>query len=200
MNKMLWCLVGLMLGGVAVGTRAAEAKFKLEKGYTMLLDVKDLKGWGYQDGSSGKVIDLGKVKQSADARYTAENEEIIVHPWDQAKGQHFRTLWTTREFPKNFHLIFEFRSGTNADSGIFLRKPQLQVRDYFVAGPYRELKKYQPQDWNFVEVTVSNNVAHCTCNGEVLEDALTLPATGPIGLEADRGTMEYRRIRIKELP
>jgi len=49
-------------------------------------------------------------------------------------------------------------------------------------------------------VVVSNNVAHCTCNGEMLEEALKLPATGPIGLEADRGTMEYRRIRIKELP
>jgi len=26
-----------------------------------------------------------------------------------------------------------------------------------------------------------------------------LPETGPIGLEADRGQMEYRRIRVKEL-
>jgi hypothetical protein len=32
----------------------------------------------------------------------------------------------------------------------------------------------------------------------VLEAALKLPATGPIGLEADFGTMEYRRLRIKE--
>jgi hypothetical protein len=49
-------------------------------------------------------------------------------------------------------------------------------------------------------VTVKGGVAHCTCNGEVLEDALKVPATGPIGLEADRGQMEYRRIRLKELP
>jgi len=43
-------------------------------------------------------------------------------------------------------------------------------------------------------------MARCTCNGEVLEEALALPATGTIGLEADLGQMEYRRIRIKELP
>jgi len=43
-------------------------------------------------------------------------------------------------------------------------------------------------------------VAHCTCNGEVLEAAMKLPATGPIGLEGDRGQMEYRHIQIKELP
>jgi len=48
-------------------------------------------------------------------------------------------------------------------------------------------------------VVVKDNVAHCTCNGEVLEAALKLPETGPIGLEADRGQMEYRRIRVKEL-
>ena len=97
-------------------------------------------------------------------------------------------------------LKLEFRAAVNADSGVFLRKPQLQCRDYLVAGPYKELKKYKPQDWNTIEVTVKDNVAHCTCNGEVLEDALKLPETGPIGLEADRGQMEYRHIQIKELP
>ncbi len=46
---------------------------------------------------------------------------------------------------------------------------------------------------------VKGNVAHCTCNGEVLEAALKVPATGGIGLEADRGQMEYRNIRLKEI-
>ena len=94
----------------------------------------------------------------------------------------------------------EFRAAVNADSGIFLRKPQLQCRDYLVAGPYKELKKYKAQDWNTIIVTVKDNVAHCECNGEVLEDALKLPESGPIGLEADRDQMEYRHIQLKELP
>ena len=46
-------------------------------------------------------------------------------------------------------------------------------------------------------MTVKGGVAHGTCNGEVLEAAMAVPATGPIGLEGDRGQMEYRRIRIK---
>ena len=29
---------------------------------------------------------------------------------------------------------------------------------------------------------------------------MKIPATGPIGLEGDRGQMEYRKIRLKELP
>ena len=87
----------------------------------------------------------------------------------------------------------------NADSGLFIRGPQLQVRDYLVAGPYKELKKYKPQDWNEIVVVVKGQVAHCTCNGEVLEAAFKVPATGPIGLEADRAQMEYRKIRLKEI-
>jgi hypothetical protein len=49
-------------------------------------------------------------------------------------------------------------------------------------------------------VTVRGGVAHAECNGEVLEEALALPASGPIGVEGDRGQMEYRRIRVKVLP
>jgi len=109
-------------------------------------------------------------------------------------------IWTVKEFPKNFVLKLEFRAAYNADSGIFLRKPQLQCRDYLVAGPYKDLQQYKAQDWNTIEVVVKDNVAHCTCNGEVLEDALKVPETGPIGLEADRGQMEYRNIELKELP
>ena len=108
-------------------------------------------------------------------------------------------LWTTREFPRNFVLQLEFRATPNADSGVFVRGPQLQCRDYRLAGPYKDLKSYKPQDWNEIVVVVRGTTAHCSCNGEVLEEALRVPATGGIGLEADRGQMEYRNIRLKEL-
>jgi Domain of Unknown Function (DUF1080) len=105
--------------------------------------------------------------------------------------------YTVEEFPKDFILKLEFRASVNADSGIFLRKPQLQCRDYPVAGPYKDLKKYKPQDWNQTEVVVKGGVARCICNGEVLRSELMAPETGPIGLEGDRGQMEYRHIQIK---
>jgi len=46
-------------------------------------------------------------------------------------------------------------------------------------------------------VVVKGGVADCRCNGEVLDAEMKLPPSGPIGLEGDRGQMEYRRIRIK---
>ena len=75
-------------------------------------------------------------------------------------GKGLAQLWTVREFPHDFHLKLQFRAGVNADSGIFLRKPQLQCRDYLVAGPYKELKNYKPQDWNEIEVIVKGDIGH----------------------------------------
>jgi hypothetical protein len=183
-------MVALLLGFVALTVARAD-DFKPEPGYVRLFNGKDLTGWGYKTNQfEGKT-------RSDDGRYTVKDGILVVNPREPRLMQ---VLWTTREFPKDFILKLEFRAAVNADSGIFIRKPQLQCRDFLVAGPYKELKKYKPQDWNEIEVTVKGGVAHCTCNGEVLEDALQVPDTGPIGFEADRGQMEYRRIRLKEPP
>ena len=124
---------------------------------------------------------------------------LTAKPYKEGDVERYRNLWTTKEYPKDFVLILEFRASKNADSGIFLRGTQLQCRDYPRVGPYKNLKDYKTQDWNKIEVVVKNNVAYCTCNGELLEEALKIPSTGPIGLESDQGRMEYRNIRLKEL-
>ena len=111
----------------------------------------------------------------------------------------FQHLWTTKEFGQDFVLRLEFRAMPNADSGVYVRGPQLQCRDYALAGPYKALQRYRPQEWNELEITVRGGVARVTCNGEVLEEAMAVPPSGPIGLEGDRGQMEYRRLRLKTL-
>ena len=167
--------------------------FKVENGFVSLFNGRDLTGWGYEGGPelSGKTA-------SDDGRYIAKNGRIVVTT--SHFGQTYKKLWTRQEYPKDFVLKLEFRSSPNADSGIFVREPQLQCRDFIIAGPFSTLKMYRPLDWNEIVVTVKGGLAHCTCNGELLLDAMPVPATGPIGLESDRGQMEYRRIRIQESP
>lgn len=177
-------------------TETVDDDFKLEPGYLSLFNGHDLTGWRFLDPSSPSNFD-GKTA-SSDGRYIAKHGRIVVTT--PPEGRRVQQMWTTQEFPGNFTLKLEFRATPNADSGVFIRKPQLQCRDYPLAGPYKNLKHYRPQDWNELVVTVKDNVAHCTCNGEVLEEALKLPESGPIGLEGDRGQMEYRRIRILKQP
>lgn len=184
------CIVVLCLGPVALPVTRAD-DFQPEPGYLSLFNGTNLTGWGYRTNNfDGRTA-------SDDGRYSAGDGILTVHPRTPRKIQ---VIWSSREFSNDFNLKLEFRAATNADSGIFIRRPQLQCRDYLVAGPYTNLVNYRPQDWNQIDITVSNGVAHCTCNGEVLENALKVPPTGPIGLEGDRGQMEYRRIRLKVSP
>jgi lysophospholipase L1-like esterase len=188
-------------------------KFEIEEGFESLFNGKDLTGWGFRitpprkqpkkprpnapvwvEISEPENFD-GKVA-SSDGRYQVVNERLVVTT--PAEGRRIQQLWTQREFPNDFTLRLEFRATPNADSGVFIRQPQLQCRDYALAGPYTELEAYRPQDWNELEVVVTGGMARATCNGELLEEEWPVPSVGPIGLEGDRGQMEYRRIRMRE--
>jgi len=165
--------------------------WKPEPGFESLFNGRDLTGWGY----TGQPPFDGKLDAS-DGRFAARNGRLVVTVAREERA--YRKLMTTRQFPRDFILKFEFRASPNADSGAFIREPQLQVRDYHLAGPFHTLKNYKALDWNEVIVTVRGGLAHATCNGEVLIDAFPVPATGPIGVESDKGQIEYRRIQVKE--
>jgi lysophospholipase L1-like esterase len=191
-----------------------------DEGFESLFNGKDLTGWGYRPTSEADKASAARwrasdpnaaewpvvaeaasfdgMSQSPDGRFRAIAGRLVVTtPPEYRKIQQ---LWTTREFPEDFELRLEFRATPFADSGVYLRGPQLQCRDYGLAGPYKNLKSYRPQEWNELVVEVKGGVARATCNGELLEGELKLPETGPIGLEGDRGQLEYRRIRIRRLP
>ncbi len=192
---------------------------ELEPGYESLFNGMDLTGWQFRPSTDAdkkasanwrkndpnappwpivtRVTDFENKTASTNSRYVAKNGRLVVtHP---PEGRKIQQIWTNRDFPNDFVLKLEFRATPNADSGIFLRGRQLQCRDYVLAGPYKELTQYRPQDWNEIVVVVNGLTAYCTCNGEVLEEAFKVPATGPLGLEGDRGQVEYRNIRVKEI-
>jgi len=197
----------------------APYEFAPEPGFVSLFNGKDLTGWCFRPTSDGDKETARKLQagnnpnapawpiftnlmkfdgetNSSDGRFIALNGRLVAKT--PAEGRRVQQISTLREFPTDFVLRLEFRATPYADSGIFIRGPQLQCRDYPLAGPYKNLKNYRPGEWNEIEVTVKGGAATCLCNGEVLEAAMKVPATGPIGLEGDRGQMEYRRIRIRE--
>lgn len=199
-------------------TETKADSFTPEPGFISLFNGKNLSGWGTrptpprkQPAAKSKnpapkpdapvfvetkeaVSFNGKIT-SDDGRYRAIHGRLVVTT--PPEGRRIQQLWTTQEFGTDFTLKLEFRATPNADSGVFIRQPQLQCRDFLLAGPYNQLKNFKEGDWNELVVTVKGTTATATCNGELLTDALTVPATGPIGLEGDRGQMEYRRIRIQ---
>lgn len=239
--KLTWgmCLVPTLAMGFFLGTRPTQAgdDFKVEPGYTSLFNGKDLTGWVYK-GSKDKLD--GKTETS-DKRFTVENGVIVAQ-----EGKGIKDLYTVAEFNKDFNLKLEFRASLKSDSGVYVRGPQLQVRDYIRRKERPQLKKFKNDDWNELDITVTggvvttnvngkklsskdsleltfkdgkpvamlngqpvgitkidvtvNAVAKCYCNGEFLEN-MVVPTKGPgIGLQAEVGKFEFRRIRVKEMP
>src|SRR5262245_58208638 len=102
-------------------SRADEPK--PDPGAVELFNGKDLTGWGYKSKDKFEAFD-GKT-ESSDNRYSVKDGVLVVNP-----GKGIAQLWTAEKFPKDFELRLEFRAAVNADSGLFVRGPQLQVRDY----------------------------------------------------------------------
>jgi hypothetical protein len=219
---------------VAAAALPAADNFRPEAGYTSLFNGTDLTGWRY-----GKTALDGRT-ETPDRRFQVKDGVIVAN-----EGRGIRDLYTLRDFPGDFHLKLEFRAAPRADSGVYIRGPQLQVRDYPTVGPYKKVK-FHPGDWNELDITVRAGVARttvngktltpadvlaltvkdgkpqarlngkpvevasvqcsvgaaalCKCNGEVIEQAMPVPARGGIGLQAEVGRFEFRRIRVKALP
>lgn len=198
MNRTMASLAGLtfllILTAFAAGPGWAADDFKIEDGYLNLFNGKDLTGWRYP-GAKGHEMD-GKT-ETPDKRVSVENGVIVMHEKDSNGKGGIRNLFTGKTFNKNFHLKLEFRAGLKADSGVYIRGPQLQVRDFIRRGEQKQMKKFKNDDWNELEITVTGTEAVCRVNGEPLQ-TMKVPAQGGIGLQAESGKFEFRRIRIKE--
>ena len=200
-------------------TETVPDSFAIEEGFESLFNGRDLTGWGYRPTSEADKetarrwrasdpnaaewpivtapVSFDGLASTPDGRFAAMNGRLVVTT--PPAGRKIQQLWTLREFGEDFILKLEFRATPNADSGVYVRGPQLQCRDYRLAGPFKGLTRYKPQDWNELVITVQDGIARATANGEPLDVELKVPATGPIGVEGDRGQMEYRRIRIKRI-
>jgi hypothetical protein len=227
-------LVCLALG--VLGSNAAPADdFKPEASYKSLFNGTDLTGWRY-----GKEDLRGKTETS-DRRFTLKDGIIVAE-----EGKGIKVLDTVEEFNAGFDLKLEFRASPRSDSGVYVRGPQLQVRDFIRRGEQKHLEAvFKNDDWNELQITVtppafaatlnatllpptdtvellfkdgkptlkvngretdfaSLSVAKearavCKINGVQFDPSYKPGPKGSIGLQAETGKFEFRRIRIKTL-
>jgi hypothetical protein len=131
-----------------------------DENWTVLFNGKDLSGWRY-----GKEDLTGKT-ETADKRFVVRDGVIVAEP-----GNGIRDLYTNRPFDAEFHLKLEFRASAKSDSGVYIRGPQLQVRDFPRRGEQKQLKKFQTDGWNELDITVKNDQLLAKVNGKPLGSA-----------------------------
>jgi 3-keto-disaccharide hydrolase len=154
----------LVFGGLVAAEQGDD--FKPESGYTSLFNGKDLTGWRY-----GKEVLDGK-SETADKRFFVKNGIIVA---DEGKG--IKDLYTVKQFDKDFNLKLEFRAGEKSDSGVYIRGPQLQVRDFIRRGEQKQLKKFKNDDWNELDITVRGGVIVTSVNGKAVTPKDVLEVT-----------------------
>jgi hypothetical protein len=180
--------------GAPPATSLVSAARADESGFQPLFNGKDLTGWRL-----GKA-DLAGKTASDDGRFAVKDGMLIITGSNDTPPR-MAEIDTAESYDGDFTLRLEFRASRGANSGLHLRDKafahQLQIRDYPRVGPYKALQGYKDGGWNAIEVVVTGARARCTCNGELLEAALTIPNKGPLALQSEIGVVEYRNIRIK---
>jgi hypothetical protein len=176
MPRLRWLLLGFSAAVLTAGTLSQAQEGKVEEGYTSLFNGKDLTGWVYK--SAPKESLAGKT-ETPDGRFSVENGVIVAHAKDTKGKGGIRDLYTAKSYGKDFILKLQFRAAPKADSGVYIRGNQLQVRDYPAAGPYKKVR-FNKGDWNDLEIAVRGNVLVTKVNGKALggKDSFELSIKG----------------------
>src|SRR5262245_9099299 len=130
-HTMVRMLAGVLGLAVMLGAPAGAADdFKVEDGFVLLFNGKDLTGWTYK----GSKESLENKTETPDKRIEVKDGAIVMNEKDADGKGGIKDLNTIKSFDKDFTLRLEFRAAEKADSGVYIRGPQLQIRDFIRRG------------------------------------------------------------------
>jgi hypothetical protein len=202
LSRLAHLLCGFLSLAITLTTQSAE-----QSNLQPLFNGKDLSGWRVPDPNPFWRVENGVLM--------GENDE-------KRKGH---VLFTEKDF-KDFIIETEVRWSGEIDSGIMLRKPELQLQlgvsrslkkdmscsfytggkeGYPQAGQAHDVDKlWKADDWNKVRMVAKGDTFTVWLNGQQVCE-YTNPKykdPAPIGLQIHPGLVmkvEYRNLKIKEL-
>ena len=157
--------------------------FKLEPGFKLLFNGKDMTGWKVRKG--GESLE-GKTG-AANNRFTAKDGLLIIDP--KVKGD----IWidTTSELKGDLQIKFEYLPGKGCNNDLFLRGVKFDLST-------ADVKNMKFDEWNEFEINVSGKTIEFKNNGVVQRKGTVKNESGPLGVRAEFGPIQYRRLRVKE--
>lgn len=180
--------VGLLTAGLfatslaVIESAKAADDFKLEPGFSLVFNGKDLTGWETKPGTA-----LEGKTAAFDGRFTVRDEMLVVDP--KVKGDVI--IQTTKKFAKNVHLKFDFLPGTGCNNDLFLRGIKFDIKK-------EDIKNIKFDEWNSFEIVITGDEAQFLSNGEVQKKTSAKAEPSPLGIRAEFGAIQFRRIRVKE--
>lgn len=180
-------LSGLLLM-MKVSPGQAADDFKLEPGFTLLFNGKNLDGW---KEAGGKKEALDGKTEAYGGRFKVVEGRLVYDP--AVKGD--LSIETAREFGKDVHIKLDFKPGPKCNNDLFLRGTKFDI----VPGN-KENKNVKEGEWHAVEIVVTGDKIEHKIGGETTRTAtlkVGAPAS-PFKLRAEFGVLEIRNLRVKE--
>ena len=187
----------------------ALAASAADSGFRPLFNGKDTTGW--------------KLRHPKGHNSWSVKDGVLANTVN--KGEHGTDLVTEEKF-WNFTVRYEYRVPERANSGFYLRgRHEIQIMDDFARGkPAKngngaiynfkapdEFASKPVGEWNTVEATMIGDKITVTMNGKKIHDNVAcdkatgseidnkVTEPGPLFLQGDHGSVEFRKIEIKEL-
>jgi hypothetical protein len=173
--------LGLVLAGSSLSRGADD--FKLEEGFTLLFNGKNLDGWKTKTGN--EPLD-GKT-EAYKGRFKVMDEKLFLDP--SVKGDVI--INTAKEFGKDVHIKFDYFPGPACNNDLFLRGLKFDIKK-------PDVKNLKEGEWNTFEIVIKGDKALFISNGEVQRTSTAKPGATPLGLRAEFGPIQYRHLRVKE--
>jgi Domain of Unknown Function (DUF1080) len=160
--------------------------FKVEAGFKLLFNGKNLDGW---KEASGQKESLDGKTAAYEGRFKVVDGNLVIDP--KVKGDLY--IETTQEFGKDVHIKFDFKAGPKCNDDLFLRGSKFDI----VPGN-KENKNVKEGEWYLFEIVIiGDNIEH-KIKGETVRKSKAVAKATPFKLRAEFGALEIKNIRAKE--
>jgi hypothetical protein len=160
--------------------------FKLEPGFTLLFNGKNLDGW---KEASGKKEALEGKMEAYTGRFKVVDGRLVYDP--SVKGDLY--IETVKTFGKDVHIKFDFKPGPKCNNDLFLRGTKFDI----IPGN-KENKSVKEGEWYTFEIVITGDKIEHRINGEVARTSKAKSDATPFKLRAEFGAIEVKNIRVRE--
>jgi hypothetical protein len=166
---------------VSSPSAALAEEFQLEPGFKLFFNGKNLTGWKVKGGES-----LDGKTETANKRFLVKDDKLTID--GNVKGN--MVIDTAAEFANDVHIKFQYLPGAGCNNDLYFRGVKFDIKK----GSVKNLKE---DDWNELEIIVQGSNVEVKNNGELQYTGKATSESSPLGVRAEFGSIEIRRMRSK---
>ena len=159
----------------------AADEFELEPGFTLLFNGKNLDGWKLRGGEAL----TGKTATDKNRFQVIEGRLVI-----DGKSRGNMVIDSEHEFAGDTHIKFDFLPDEKCNNDLYFRGLKFDLKPASV-------KNFAAGKWHQFEIVAAGDQVQFISNGEVQATQKPRAERSPLGIRAEFGAVEIRRLRYK---